>query len=288
MRDNLYHDNPRREPAGRLSTARTELAAAPREVTLRQLATPVRVRRRQRLALDFAPAEAVYVVRSGLLVIEAAAPGKHRQLFELFYPGDIVSRSHVPELPGVSLSAMNVTEVWRLPVRNFEAMLAARAEHRAQVQRRLAEQHARATLHGAIIGALNGDERFASLLIELGLRLGRNVPAGISFDLPLSRTDVADYLALNPDTLSRITSRFKTRVAFAAARSGHSVLPDWDGCVPTPIADTLQALHTPRQCEGAGPRRHRLPQDQIAGQGGGLWEAEETSGRSEGVGGAPG
>ena len=222
------------------------------DVTLRQHATPVRARRRQRLALDHAPAEAVYIVRSGLLVIEAAAPGKHRQLLALFYPGDIVRRALVPELPGVSLSAMNVAEVWRMPLRNYEAMLVAHAEHSTQAQRRLAEQNARATLHGSIVGALSGDERFASLLIELGLRLGRTGAAGVAFDSPLSRIDAADDLALNADTLSRITSRFKTRGLLQHARSGHTVLPDWNGlCALSSIADTLLALHTPRPCQGA-------------------------------------
>lgn len=225
----------------------TPASAVASDVTLCQHATPVRARRRQRLALDHAPAESVYIVRSGLLAIEAAAPGKHRQLLALFYPGDIVRRALVPDLPGASLSAMNVAEVWRMPLRNYEGLLVAHAEHNTQAQRRLAEQHARATLHGSIVGALTGDERFASLLIELGLRLGRAGAAGVAFDSPLSRTDVADYLALNADTLSRITSRFKTRGLLLHARSGHTVLPDWSGlCALSPIADTLLALHTPR------------------------------------------
>src|SRR4051794_26345562 len=110
----------------------TPASTAACDVTLRQHATPVRARRRQRLALDQASADAVYVVRSGLLVIEAAAPGKHRQLLALFYPGDTVRRALVPDLPGISLSAMNVAEVWRMPLRNYEAMLVAHAEHNTQ------------------------------------------------------------------------------------------------------------------------------------------------------------
>lgn len=228
-----------------LQRAATEAGQAG-DAALREHATPVRARRRQRLAFEPAP-EVVYVVRAGLLAIEAAAPGKHRQLLELFYPGDIVRRSLVPDLPGVVLSALNVAEVWRLPARGFEALLAASPEQAAQAQRRLAEQHARATLHASIIGALSGEERFASLLLELGLRLGAPGPAGITFDAPLSRTDIADYLALNPDTLSRITSRFKTRGLLQHARSGHTVLPAWDAlCASTPVAAPLQALHTPR------------------------------------------
>lgn len=226
---------------------RSAAASGKCDVTLREHATPVRARRRQRLALDPAPAEAVYIVRSGLLGIEAAAPGKHRQLLALFYPGDIVRRTLVPDLLGVTLSAMNVAEVWRLPPRSFEALLAANAEQNALAQRRLGEQHARATLHGSIVGGLSGDERFASLLIELGLRLGQAGPAGVSFESPLSRTDIADYLALNADTLSRITSRFKARGLLLHARSGHTVLPDWTAlCAMSPVAAALLSLHTPR------------------------------------------
>jgi CRP/FNR family transcriptional regulator len=217
------------------------------EAAFREHATPVRARRRQRLALDPAPAESVYIVRTGMLGIEALAPGKHRQLLELFYPGDIIRRSLVPDLPGLTLTALSVTEVWRLPARSFDTLVAASADQSALVQRRLAEQHARATLHGSIVGALSGDERFASLLVELGLRLGAQGAGGVSFDVPLSRTDIADYLALNPDTLSRITSRFKARGLLQHARNGHTVLPAWDALASvSPVAATLQALHAAR------------------------------------------
>lgn len=216
-------------------------------MAFREHATPVRARRRQRLALDGAPTESVYVVRSGLLGIEASPPGKHRQLLELFYPGDIVRRSLVPDLPGLTLTALNVAEVWRLQGRSFDSLIASSAEQMSHMQRRLGDQHARATLHASIVGGLNGDERFASLLVELGLRLGSPGPAGITFDVPLSRTDIADYLALNPDTLSRITSRFKARGLLQHARNGHTVLPAWDALVSaSPVAATLQGLHGPR------------------------------------------
>lgn len=217
------------------------------EASLREHATPVRARRRQRLALDQGPTESVYIVRTGLMCIEAGAPGKQRQLLELFYPGDIIRRALVPELPGVTLTAMNVTEVWRLPARSYDALVASNPEQTAQAQRRLAEQHARGTLHSSIIGSLSGDERFASFLVELGLRLGTPGPAGVSFDVPLSRTDIADYLALNPDTLSRITSRFKARGLLQHARNGHTVLPSWETLLgATPVAATLQSLHGQR------------------------------------------
>lgn len=222
-------------------------AAVGHDAAVRQHGTPVRARRRQRLALDHAPTEAVYIVRSGVLGIEAAPPGKHRQLLALFYPGDIVRRSLVPELPGVTLSAMNVAEVWRLSPRGFDTLLAASAEANAHALWQLANQHARATLHGSMVGGLCGEERFASLLVELGLRLGTTAAAGVMIESPLSRSDIADYLALNPDTLSRISSRFKARGLLLPARSGRIVLPDWAAlCATSPVTAALQALHGPR------------------------------------------
>jgi CRP/FNR family transcriptional regulator, anaerobic regulatory protein len=216
-------------------------------MALREHATPVRARRRQRLALDPAPAESVYIVRTGMFSIEAAMPGKHRQLLELYYPGDVIRRSLVPDLPGLTLTALNVAEVWRLPARSFDSLVAASPEQSTSFQRRVGEQHARATLHASVVGALTGDERFASMLVELGLRLGHAAGGAVSFEVPLSRTDIADYLALNPDTLSRITSRFKTRGLLQHARSGHTVLPAWGSLLAaTPIAATLVALHGPR------------------------------------------
>lgn len=217
------------------------------EAGLGEHATPVRARRRQRLVLNAAPAEVIYIVRSGLLGVEATAAGKHRQLLELFYPGDIIRRMLVPDLPGITLTSLSVAEVWRLPARSFDHLSASSPEQQAQVQRRLAEQHSRATLHASIIGGLSGDERFASLLVELGLRLGHVAGGAVSVDVPLSRTDIADYLSLNPDTLSRITSRFKAQGLLQHARSGHTVLPAWDAlCAATPFAATLLALHGPR------------------------------------------
>lgn len=240
-------DNTLRPPVSQHLSQRPAQRSGEPDVALREHATPVRARRRQRLALDHAPTESVYVVRSGLLGVEAAAPGKPRQLLELYYPGDIIRRSLVPDLPGLTLTALNVTEVWRLPARSFDTLIASTPEQMAQAQRRLSEQHARSTLHASIIGALSGDERFASLLVELGLRLGTPGVAGLSFDVPLSRTDIADYLALNPDTLSRITSRFKARGLLQHARTGHTVLPQWDALLAaTPVSATLTALHGSR------------------------------------------
>jgi CRP-like cAMP-binding protein len=211
----------------------------------RDMATMVRARRRQRLTFDGAQGEVVYVLRNGLLAIEAFPPGKPRQILSLIYPGDIVRRSQLPDLPAATLTALSSSEIWRFPVATFDALVTANPPAIRHVMKKLATQQARSALHASIVGGLTGDERFASLLIELGLRLPSSGAAARIFDMPLSRADVADHLALNPDTLSRITSRFKAR-GLLSTTGGHVSLPDWTAlCAASPIASTLQALHAP-------------------------------------------
>jgi CRP-like cAMP-binding protein len=204
----------------------------------------VRARRRQQLALAAGKAEAVYVVRTGLLVLQTTAPGKHRQLLALHYPGDIFRAAFAPPLPAVALSAASASEVWRLPAGSFEMLLGAESALGLHLNRQLADQHTRTILHVATIGALSGEERVASFLIELGLRIGTRCANGVAFEMPLTRTDTADYLALNADTLSRIMSRLKARGLVAQTGRGRALLPDWKGlCAQSPIADTVVALH---------------------------------------------
>ena len=225
-------------------TAARPIAEGDPLASVREMATLVRARRRQRLTFDGTQGEVVYVLRSGMLGVEAYPPGKPRQLLSLVYPGDIIRRSLLPELPGITLAALCPSEIWRFPLHTFDALPAANPPMVWHFLKKLGAQNARATLHASIIGGLSGDERFASLLIELGLRLQNPASVARTFEMPLSRADVADHLALNPDTLSRINSRFKAR-GLLAASSGQVSLPDWSAlCAASPVCSTLHALHS--------------------------------------------
>ena len=211
---------------------------------LAQRATPVRARRNQQLALNCAQADAAYVVRTGLLVLQAQPLGERRQLLALLYPGDVFRGAYCPPLPNVSLGVAAAAELWRLPAAAFESVIESDAAVGAALARQLADQHARTLLHMSNLGGLNGEQRVASFLIELALRLGTPSGNGVSFDLPLSRTDIADHLALNADTLSRIMSRLKVRGLIAQAARTRAVIPDWRRlCELTPVAETVLALH---------------------------------------------
>jgi CRP/FNR family transcriptional regulator len=68
----------------------------------------------------------------------------------------------------------------------------------------------RRNLHQIMIGQLNSESRVSSFLLMLALRCCHALRPNLCLSMPMSRDDIADYLAMNPDTLSRMMMRLET------------------------------------------------------------------------------
>lgn len=211
---------------------------------IREAATSVRIRGRQRLAVTADGSETLYVARSGMMALTAQVDGRGRQLLSLIYPGEVFRTGFAPPLPEVALTGLAAGEAWRLSWPAFEAVCAKEPALGHAYAQQVAAQSAGMALHTAAIGALNGEERVATFLIELVLRLGRKNAGGITFDMPMSREDIADYLALNADTLSRIMSRLRASGAISIAGRGHGLARDFRRlCEMSPMSRALIEMH---------------------------------------------
>ncbi len=211
---------------------------------IREAATSVRVRSRQRLAVSADGSETLYIARSGMMALTAQVDGRGRQLLSLLFPGEVFRTAYAPPLPDVALTGLAAGEAWRLSWAAFEAVCAKEPSLGHAYTRQAAAQSAGMGLHAAAIGALSGEERVATFLIELVLRLGRKTAAGIAFDMPMSREDIADYLALNADTLSRIMSRLRASGAISIAGRGHGLARDFRRlCEMSPMARAVSEMH---------------------------------------------
>lgn len=216
-------------------------APAPALRLLLEAGVTVRARRRQRLALSLEQSELLYVVRSGVLLLSASLPGKRRELLTILYPGDVFRTSFAPLIPDISLMAATAVEASRLRWSAAEQLMQNDSAVGRYLARATAALLQRQTMHIAAIGALTGEERAASFLVDAALRLGATAGEGIAFELPLTRSDIADHLSLNADTLSRIMSRLKGSGIFHTAGRRRVVISDWQAlCALTPIADMLR------------------------------------------------
>ena len=60
----------------------------------------------------------------------------------------------------------------------------------------------------SLLGKNSADERIAALILSLSARNVRRKFSATDFRLPMSRTDIANFLGLTIETVSRILSKF--------------------------------------------------------------------------------
>ena len=81
----------------------------------------------------------------------------------------------------------------------------------------------RAHDHMVLLGRKTAQEKIATFLLDIG----RRMPGGNRFDLPMQRSDIADHLGLTIETVSRTLTQFaRDGVIKLAAASRSVVLQD--------------------------------------------------------------
>lgn len=209
--------------------------------------TVFRMQPHQRIVLGGKTDEYVYAVLSGIIISRATLANSGVTHIDLNHSGDIVRLSTMPSLGERSLVAGTTAEVWRMKPAALSAYLAADPDRIARYQIDRERQLAAQLLRTTSLATMEGPERFAGFLLDMAQRIGIRNGAAIALDLPLSRTEIAQYLALNADTLSRLMSRLKAE-GLVSQKSRHQiVLRDWRAlAAQCPLSPAILALERPR------------------------------------------
>ena len=177
---------------------------------LAEQGTLVHTRHGQLLPLSLGGEETVFVVRRATLLFRLTLADNIRQGVTLLYPGDVFRSAFAPPGSAAHLIALTSGEVLRYRFDTFSRLLSTSPAARDYFDLAVARQAARQAIHLTAVGQLDSSQRLVTFLMELATHTG--VPASegrIVFEMPLSRTEVAEYLGLNADTLSRIMSRLR-------------------------------------------------------------------------------
>jgi CRP/FNR family transcriptional regulator, nitrogen fixation regulation protein len=167
------------------------------------------------------PADYIYCVVSGAVRTMRFTNDGRRQILGFHLPGEIFG----VELGGAhSLTAEALSPTDVIMVRRSLLEKAADDDPRAA---RCWLQYAGRTLddareHALILGRKGAGERVAAFLLNLSRRLLRRQ----DFDLPMSRADIADYLGLTIETVSRTFTEMERQSAIGLPSSRHVVMRD--------------------------------------------------------------
>jgi CRP-like cAMP-binding protein len=164
------------------------------------------------------PAEYLYKVISGTVRTYKILSDGRRQVGGFYQPGDIFGLEFADEH---ALSAEAVTDAKVLVVkRSALSALAGRDASVAQQLFALTGHELHRVQDRILLLIKNAQERVASFLLEMADRGSRNN----TIELPMSRQDIADYLGLTIETVSRTLTALETAAAIEVSTSRRIVL----------------------------------------------------------------
>jgi len=167
------------------------------------------------------PAEHVYTLMSGTVKLSKLLLDGRRQIIGFLFPGDFFGFG----LDGVyGYTAEAVTDV--ALCRFAENRLMRLAEDMPELGRRLTDrlvsELAFAQEQMLLLGRMTAREKVARFLLSLSRRAERRGEPATPIAVPMSRLDIADYLGLTIETVSRTLTALK-REGLVALPSGHMV-----------------------------------------------------------------
>ena len=166
----------------------------------------------------FAPCETViaeeetctsfYNLVAGVMRLYKLLPDGRRQIVGFALPGDFLGMT-VSGRNNFSADAIGAVEVCRFSKASFQRF----AEDRPHILHRINELAVRelcqAREHMVLLGRRSAEEKVATFLVCWRDRLARQNGASSILPLPMSRQDIADYLGLTIETVSRTFTKLE-------------------------------------------------------------------------------
>lgn len=152
------------------------------------------------------PARHVFEVVEGVLRIFRIIGDGRRAITGFLYPGDILGVS-MRDRYLYSAEAVNAVKVRRFSAASFQQAIHLSPELRPQFFAKLCDEMAGAQEQMVMLSRKNAEERICTFLLRLADRGAGDRSDNLEIDVPMTRLDMADYLGLTIETVSRtITS----------------------------------------------------------------------------------
>lgn len=155
------------------------------------------------------PFRAIYAVRAGTVKTCVVDKDGKEQVLGFYLPGEVIGLNAIyPDQFPCDAIALEATQFCRF---SFPAMtaLATRMPALQQHLFRLLSKELGAATH--LAADHTADERMAAFLLDLGDRYEARGFSGTQFRLSMARGDIANYLRLAAETVSRVLGRFRNQ-----------------------------------------------------------------------------
>ena len=176
---------------------------------LSALAAPVRFAPGQALTRQGDRADYLYNLTSGTARVQTLMADGRRQITGFLFAGDFVGLEATARHAG-SVEAIEPVTACRFAMADYRALARQTPALEAVLLERAGHELVEARAQILLLGRKTAEEKLASFLLILADRDPMRPHAEGQLRLPMSRTEIADYLGLTIETVSRVLGRFKT------------------------------------------------------------------------------
>ena len=154
------------------------------------------------------PVSHVYQVEAGHVCIYKMLSDGRRQVIDFAYPGDMIGLGAMNEHCN-NAQATSRARIHLLPIASLRQVMRDDAGLGMKLYEAMSRELSAARELLITVSQRTAVERVASFLVALSRRNARNAEDPLEFVLPMTRNDIADFLGLTIETVSRMFSRFR-------------------------------------------------------------------------------
>jgi CRP/FNR family transcriptional regulator, anaerobic regulatory protein len=155
-------------------------------------------------------AQHIFEITEGVLRIFKIIGDGRRVITGFLYAGDMVGLS-LKDVYIYSAEAVTPVKVRRVTKKAFRDAIETSPELRPQLFALMCDEMAAAQDQMVLLSRKSAEERVCSFLMLIARRMHGDQQIGRSVQLPMSRQDMADYLGLTIETVSRTITKLVTR-----------------------------------------------------------------------------
>lgn len=153
-------------------------------------------------------ADDVYLLRSGHAHVSRITRDGKRQILAFLFPGDLFALTQEPRYVYGAYADTELV-LCRIPRRDFDAFVDASPELDRRIRIQLVRMLDSAQELIFTLGRKSALERVASFIWYLQYRQRKLGRAGPRWAIPMSRADIADFLGLTSESVSRALTRLR-------------------------------------------------------------------------------
>lgn len=171
----------------------------------------------------------VYAVRSGAIKAYRLTGDGQEQVTGFYFPGEIIGMDGISkDKYACAAKALETSAVCEIPFHRLEELSTQLPSMQRHFFQLMSQEITSDQQLITLLSKNSAEERIASLLISISARNARRKLSSTHFRLPMSRTDIGNFLGLTVETVSRVISRFNKQ-GLIAVDSKEVTLLDLDG-----------------------------------------------------------